>query len=75
MPETKQLAGIRTRGSVLFGLANRTEALPIAAQFDYFQLTPDDTAEQPTPDDEFTGTTLDACRWSARCGRTRRRTG
>ncbi|WP_112238196.1 ThuA domain-containing protein [Kribbella monticola] len=65
MPETKQLAGITNPRIGLFGLANRTEALPITAQFDYFTITPDDTAEQPAPDDEFTGTTLDACRWSA----------
>ncbi|MFB6721257.1 ThuA domain-containing protein [Kribbella sp. NPDC056345] len=64
MPETKQLAGISNPRIGMFGLANRTEALPITAAFDYFQLTPDDTAEQPAPDDEFTGTTLDACRWS-----------
>lgn len=65
MSETKQLAGISNPRIGLFGLANRTEALPLAAQFDYFSITPDDTAEVPTPDDEFAGTTLDACRWSA----------
>jgi cytochrome c len=65
MPETKQLAGISNPRIGMFGLANRTEALPLAAQFDYFSITPDDTAEVPAPDDEFTGTTLDACRWSA----------
>ncbi|MEV5965478.1 ThuA domain-containing protein [Kribbella sp. NPDC051952] len=64
MPETKQLAGITNPRIGLFGLANRTEALPITASFDYFTITPDDTAEQPAPDDEFTGTTLDACRWT-----------
>ncbi|TDW21653.1 ThuA domain-containing protein [Kribbella kalugense] len=64
MPETKQLAGITNPRIGLFGLANRTEALPITASFDYFTITPDDTAEQPTPDDEFTGTSLDACRWT-----------
>ncbi|MEU4291373.1 ThuA domain-containing protein [Kribbella sp. NPDC026596] len=64
MPETKQLAGITNPRIGVFGLANRTEALPIAASFDYFTITPDDTAEQPAPDDEFAGTTLDACRWT-----------
>ncbi len=64
MPETKQLAGITNPRIGLFGLANRTEALPITASFDYFTITPDDTAEQPAPEDEFAGTTLDACRWS-----------
>ena len=64
MPETKQLAGITNPRIGLFGLTNRTEALPITASFDYFSITPDDTAEQPAPDDEFAGTTLDACRWS-----------
>ncbi|MEV8376233.1 ThuA domain-containing protein [Kribbella sp. NPDC056861] len=65
MSETKQLAGISNPRIGLFGLANRAEALPIAAQFDYFSITPDDTAEVPTPDDEFDGSTLNACRWSA----------
>jgi regulation of enolase protein 1 (concanavalin A-like superfamily) len=65
MPETKQLAGISNPRIGLFGLANRTEALPLTAQFDYFTITPDDTAETPTPDDAFDGTALDACRWSA----------
>jgi cytochrome c len=64
MPETKQLAGITNPRIGLFGLANRTEALPIAASFDYFTITPDDTAEQAAPDDEFAGTALDACRWT-----------
>lgn len=64
MPETKQLAGITNPRIGLFGLTNRTEALPITATFDYFAITPDDTAEQPAPDDEFDGTTLDACRWT-----------
>ncbi|MFI7062252.1 ThuA domain-containing protein [Kribbella sp. NPDC050124] len=64
MPETKQLAGISNPRIGVFGLTNRTEALPITASFDYFTITPDDTAEQPAPDDEFAGTTLDACRWS-----------
>ncbi|MEU4192129.1 ThuA domain-containing protein [Kribbella sp. NPDC026611] len=65
MPETKQLAGITNPRIGLFGLANRTEALPITASFDYFTITPDDKAEQPAPDDDFAGTTLDACRWSS----------
>jgi len=65
MPETKQLAGISNPKIGVFGLANRTQALPITALFDYFTITPDDTAEVPTPDDEFAGTALDACRWSA----------
>ncbi|WBQ08108.1 ThuA domain-containing protein [Kribbella sp. CA-293567] len=65
MPETKQLAGISNPRIGMFGLANRTEALPIAAQFDYFSITPDDTAEAPAPDDEFDGNALNACRWSA----------
>jgi regulation of enolase protein 1 (concanavalin A-like superfamily) len=64
MAETKQLAGISDPRIGLFGLANRTEALPVTASFDYFTITPDDKAEQPAPDDEFAGTTLDACRWS-----------
>ncbi|TCO32546.1 glucose/arabinose dehydrogenase [Kribbella steppae] len=64
MPETKQLAGISNPRIGLFGLTNRAEALPITASFDHFIITPDDTAEQPAPDDEFAGTTLDACRWS-----------
>jgi PKD repeat protein len=65
MPETKQLAGISNPRIGIFGLANRTEALPLNASFDYFTITPDDTAEVPTPDDQFDGTAFDACRWSA----------
>lgn len=65
LPETKQLAGISNPRIGLFGLANRTQALPITATFDYFSITPDDTAEVPTPDDQFAGPALDSCRWSA----------
>ncbi|MFC0629373.1 ThuA domain-containing protein [Kribbella deserti] len=64
MPQTKALAGINNPHIGMFGLANRTEALPMTATFDYFAITPDDTATQPAPSDEFDGTAVDPCRWS-----------
>ncbi|WP_328993099.1 ThuA domain-containing protein [Kribbella sp. NBC_01245] len=64
MPQTKALAGITNPHIGMFALANRPEALPATATFDYFNVTPDDSAVQPAPTDEFDGTTLDACRWS-----------
>ncbi|MFR9722361.1 ThuA domain-containing protein [Streptomyces sp. MS19] len=65
MPQTKSLAGIDNPRIGLFGLTNRAEALPVSAEVDWFTLTPDDTAEAPEASDEFEGTELDACRWTA----------
>ncbi|MEE6287399.1 ThuA domain-containing protein [Georgenia sp. MJ173] len=63
MPETKSLAGITNPKIGLLSLQGngRTQA-PVDAAFDYFTITPDDTAVVG-PDDEFDGTALDACRW------------
>lgn len=65
MPETKQLAGISNPRIGLIALASSgSTADVIDAEFDWFHITPDDTASAATPDDEFEGTSLDACRWT-----------
>src|SRR5690606_7845762 len=43
---------------------NNTSTPVIEAEFDWFHITPDDTASAPGPDDEFDGDALDTCRWS-----------
>ncbi|MFG6444521.1 ThuA domain-containing protein [Microbacterium sp. P07] len=65
MPETKQLAGMTNPriGLAAFSNSGSTPSV-IDAQFDWFHITPDDTATAETPDDEFDGTSLDACRWT-----------
>jgi hypothetical protein len=55
MPQTKSLEGTGNPRIGLFGLANRAGALPVTAEFDYFAITPDDTATAPGPSDEFDG--------------------
>ncbi|MEU7696222.1 DUF1349 domain-containing protein [Microbispora sp. SCL1-1] len=64
MPETKSLAGINNPRIGLISLAGANHPV-VNAAFDWFQITPDDKATAPTPDDEFDGTTLDNCRWNA----------
>ncbi|MGG7464319.1 ThuA domain-containing protein [Plantibacter sp. YIM 135347] len=65
MPETKQLAGITNPKIGLLAFANDGSPAPVIdAKFDWFQITPDDTAVADSPNDEFTGTALNACRWS-----------
>ncbi|TQS07663.1 DUF1349 domain-containing protein [Microbispora hainanensis] len=64
MPETKPLAGITNPKIGLISLAGANHPV-VDAAFDWFQITPDDKATAPTPDDEFDGTTLDNCRWNA----------
>ncbi|NOV99136.1 ThuA domain-containing protein [Isoptericola chiayiensis] len=64
MPQTKSLTGIDDPQIGLVALAGAGSAADVVdAQFDWFQITPDDTAEAPGPDDEFDGDSLDACRW------------
>jgi cytochrome c len=64
MPQTKSLAGIDDPQIGLVALAGTGSTAPVVdAQFDWFHLTPDDTAEAPGPDDEFDADTLDPCRW------------
>ncbi|MGA5762068.1 ThuA domain-containing protein [Nonomuraea bangladeshensis] len=64
MPQTKSLAGITSPKIGLISLAGANHPV-VDAAFDWFHITPDDTATAPAPDDEFDGTALDTCRWSA----------
>ncbi|MEV0826766.1 ThuA domain-containing protein [Nonomuraea rubra] len=64
MPQTKALAGITNPKIGLLSLAGANHPV-VDASFDWFHITPDDTATGPDPDDEFDGTALDTCRWSA----------
>ncbi|WP_125776714.1 ThuA domain-containing protein [Antribacter gilvus] len=65
MPQTKSLTGLTDPRIGLVALAGSGSAAPVVdAHFDWFHLTPDDTAAAPGPDDEFDGTDLDGCRWS-----------
>ncbi len=59
------LAGINNPRIGLFAIQGGTEAPVVDAAFDWFQITPDQPAAPVTPSDEFTGTTLDKCRWNA----------
>ncbi|GLY93850.1 ThuA domain-containing protein [Actinoplanes sp. NBRC 103695] len=59
------LAGIANPRVGVFALNGGTTAPVVDAAFDWFQLTPDAPAEPVVPSDEFTGDTLDKCRWGA----------
>ncbi|PFG40131.1 uncharacterized protein DUF1349 [Georgenia soli] len=64
MPETKSLAGIEDPKIGLISLqGSGRPQQPVDAAFDYFAITPDDTAGAVEPDDEFEGSALDGCRW------------
>ncbi|WP_382303986.1 ThuA domain-containing protein [Herbiconiux sp. UC225_62] len=64
MPETKALAGIVNPRIGLVAFANSGSPQDVIdAEFDWFQITPDDTAVADTPNDEFDGNALDGCRW------------
>ncbi|MBP2325019.1 PKD repeat protein/glucose/arabinose dehydrogenase [Kibdelosporangium banguiense] len=64
MPETgKLIAGINNPRIGLMSLSSTGNRPVVEAAFDWFQMVPDDTATAPTPNDEFAGTSLDACRW------------
>ncbi|WP_405146382.1 ThuA domain-containing protein [Sphaerisporangium sp. NBC_01403] len=65
MPETKKLAGINNPKIGLFSIAGTGNRPVINAYFDWFHITPDDTATKPAPNDEFDGTELNTCRWDA----------
>ncbi|MCW2876696.1 MAG: hypothetical protein JWQ95_796 [Sphaerisporangium sp.] len=65
MPQTdKAMAGIVNPRIGLTSFASTGNRTVIDAAFDWFQLTPDGSAGPLTPDDEFDGASLDACRWS-----------
>lgn len=59
------LAGITDPKVGLFALQGGGSAPVIDATFDWFQMAPDAPAEPVDPSDEFTGSTLDKCRWNA----------
>lgn len=64
MPQTKSIADLEDAKVGLVALKGNGTASPVLdARFDWFTITPDDTAEAPGPDDEFDGDSLDACRW------------
>ncbi|WP_329091393.1 ThuA domain-containing protein [Streptosporangium sp. NBC_01469] len=66
MPETKALAGITNPRIGLISFASTGTSKPVIdAAFDWFHISPDDTAGTAEPSDEFNGTSLDACRWNA----------
>ncbi|MFJ6165263.1 ThuA domain-containing protein [Micromonospora orduensis] len=60
-----ELAGITNPRIGVFALNGGTEAPVVDAAFDSFQVTPDAPAGPVDPSDEFTGDTLDKCRWDA----------
>ncbi|MFC8923921.1 ThuA domain-containing protein [Cellulosimicrobium sp. NPDC057127] len=65
MPQTKSIADLENAQIGLVSLkGNGTTSPVLDAQFDWFHITPDDTAPAPGPDDEFDGDALDTCRWS-----------
>ncbi|MEO3816964.1 ThuA domain-containing protein [Plantactinospora sp. B24E8] len=61
--QSAALAGITEPKVGLFALNGGTEAPVVDAEFDLFQFSPDAPAGPVTPSDEFTGDTLDRCRW------------
>ncbi|WP_459805221.1 ThuA domain-containing protein [Herbidospora sp. RD11066] len=67
MPETKQLAGITNPRIGLISFASTGQRSIVDAKFDWFHITPDDTASAggADPNDDFNGTTIDPCRWNA----------
>ena len=65
MPQTLPMGAITNPQVGLAAFANSGSVSPvIEAAFGWFQITPDDTAVAPGPDDLFDGDALDACRWS-----------
>lgn len=68
MAETFTMSGIENPKLGLLTLGS-TSAIagtyPITnAKYDWFHVTPDDTATAATPNDQFDGDVLDACRWN-----------
>ncbi|WP_229688566.1 ThuA domain-containing protein [Micromonospora yangpuensis] len=58
------LAGISNPRIGLFALNGGTTAPVVNADFDWFRITPD-TSTGTVPSDEFTGSSLEKCRWNA----------
>ncbi len=59
------LAGINDPKIGLFALNGGTAAPVVDAEFDWFQISPDELGEPVDPSDEFDGDALDKCRWGA----------
>ncbi|GIJ31983.1 ThuA domain-containing protein [Micromonospora sediminimaris] len=59
------LEGIENPRIGLFALNGGTDAPVVEAEFDWFQVIPDEPAGPVDPSDEFTGISLDKCRWNA----------
>ncbi|HEX6683928.1 MAG TPA: ThuA domain-containing protein, partial [Candidatus Limnocylindrales bacterium] len=59
------LTGILNPKVGLFAFNGGTAAPVVNAAFDWLQVTPDDSALPPVPNDEFDGSSLDKCRWGA----------
>ncbi|GAA2360564.1 ThuA domain-containing protein [Dactylosporangium salmoneum] len=59
------LAGIAQPRVGLYALNGATTAPVVDATFDWFVISPDDPPAGVDPNDEFTGPTLDHCRWNA----------
>ena len=65
MSESKPLAGIENPKIGLLAFANSSSPADIIeAEFDWFNVSPDETVVVETPNDEFDGAALDGCRWS-----------
>ncbi|ONI92926.1 PKD domain-containing protein [Saccharothrix sp. ALI-22-I] len=64
MPQTKALAGITNPKIGLLSLSGTGGRPVVNAEFDTFGITPDTTVEVDRNDD-FTGPSLDGCRWNA----------
>ncbi|WP_061965136.1 ThuA domain-containing protein [Demequina aurantiaca] len=66
MPETKLLAGIDNPRIGVAAWANAAAPITLVeAEFDWFHITPDDTASAVGgPDDEFDGSALNTCIWT-----------
>ncbi|MDH2425271.1 ThuA domain-containing protein [Sphaerisporangium sp. TRM90804] len=65
MPQRdKTVAGIVNPRIGLASFAATGNRPVIDATFDWFQISPDDSAGPVTPDDEFDGASLDSCRWT-----------
>jgi len=59
------LAGIDNPKIGLYAVNGGTAAPVVDAQFDWFQISPDELGEDADPNDEFDGSALDKCRWDA----------
>ncbi|TDT18139.1 uncharacterized protein DUF1349 [Ilumatobacter fluminis] len=64
MGVTGDVSGYTHAQMGLMALAGNNRNEDEEASFDWFSVTPDDTAGSAGPNDEFDGTTLDLCRWN-----------